>query len=192
MLHAAVVTGASSGIGRATARRLGRGGFHVLAVGRDEAALGEICREIEQSNGRARWLSVDVTAGDYEVACKPGQKGDGIRTGIEVEGDGGSSEAAYDREVEVVATDFAFTGLSGFTGKAGEKIELKLENKSSSTTHELEVFGPDGKEVGEVAPVAPGETGEAIVELTSAGTYTYECGIGNHAEQGMKGSFTVA
>ena len=64
MLHAAVVTGASSGIGRATARRLGRGGFHVLAVGRDEAALGEICREIEQSNGRARWLSVDVTAGD--------------------------------------------------------------------------------------------------------------------------------
>ena len=64
MLHAAVVTGASSGIGRATARRLGRGGFHVLAVGRDEAALGEICREIEQSDGRARWLSVDVTAAD--------------------------------------------------------------------------------------------------------------------------------
>jgi NAD(P)-dependent dehydrogenase (short-subunit alcohol dehydrogenase family) len=62
MLHAAVVTGASSGIGRATARRLGRGGFQVLAVGRDEAALGEICREIEQSDGRARWLSVDVTA----------------------------------------------------------------------------------------------------------------------------------
>ena len=153
----------------------------------------KVIGEVENiAPGTSRDFEVDVTAGDYEVACKPGQKGDGIRTGIEVEGDGGSSEAAYDREVEVVATDFAFTGLSGFTGKAGEKIELKLENKSSSTTHELEVFGPDGKEVGEVAPVAPGETGEAIVELTSAGTYTYECGIGNHAEQGMKGSFTVA
>jgi len=64
MLHAAVVTGASSGIGRATARRLGKAGFDVLAVGRDQAALGSICDEIEQAGGRARWLSVDVTAPD--------------------------------------------------------------------------------------------------------------------------------
>src|SRR5262245_57664412 len=60
MLHAAVVTGASSGIGRATARRLGGAGFDVLAVGRDQAALASICREIEQSGARAHPLSVDV------------------------------------------------------------------------------------------------------------------------------------
>jgi NAD(P)-dependent dehydrogenase (short-subunit alcohol dehydrogenase family) len=64
MTHAAIVTGASSGIGRATARRLGTGGFHVLAVGRDESALGGICREIEQAGGMARWITSDVTSDD--------------------------------------------------------------------------------------------------------------------------------
>ncbi|HYN07056.1 MAG TPA: glucose 1-dehydrogenase [Vicinamibacterales bacterium] len=64
MPQAAIVTGASSGIGRATARRLGTAGFHVLAVGRDESALGGVCREIEQSGGVAGWFKADVTSAD--------------------------------------------------------------------------------------------------------------------------------
>ncbi len=64
MSQAAIVTGASSGIGRATALRLGKSGGQVLAVGRDEAALGGICREIEDGGGTARWLNADVTTAD--------------------------------------------------------------------------------------------------------------------------------
>jgi NAD(P)-dependent dehydrogenase (short-subunit alcohol dehydrogenase family) len=64
MPHAAIVTGASSGIGRAAARRLGTAGSHVLAVGRDESALGGICREIEQGGGVGRWIKADVTSSD--------------------------------------------------------------------------------------------------------------------------------
>ena len=138
-----------------------------------------------------RELEVEVGGGEYEVACKPGQKGDGIRTEIEVSGAAATStEAAYDREIEIDATEFAFEGLKDFTGKVGEKIEFKLDNKGK-TTHNFELFDPAGKEIAEVDDVAPGKDGEVIVELKTAGTYTFKCGIGNHEGQGMKGSFTV-
>ena len=59
-----VVTGASSGTGRATAVRFGRGGAAVLAVGRDEAALSATARAIESAGGRASACAADVTAPD--------------------------------------------------------------------------------------------------------------------------------
>ncbi len=62
MTRAAIVTGASSGIGRASARRLAADGFAVLAVGREEAALGDVCREIVEAGGRAEAQVADVTA----------------------------------------------------------------------------------------------------------------------------------
>jgi NAD(P)-dependent dehydrogenase (short-subunit alcohol dehydrogenase family) len=60
----AVVTGASSGIGRATALTFGREGAAVVAVGRDIVALEEVADEIISAGGRARILSVDVTRAD--------------------------------------------------------------------------------------------------------------------------------
>lgn len=64
MDRAAIVTGASSGIGRATALRLARDGFGVLAVARDAAALNAVRAEIESAGGRAVTLEADVTAAD--------------------------------------------------------------------------------------------------------------------------------
>jgi NAD(P)-dependent dehydrogenase (short-subunit alcohol dehydrogenase family) len=61
MTRAAIVTGASSGIGRATAKKLAEDGFAVLAVGRDRAALDAVCAEIAADGGRADALAVDVT-----------------------------------------------------------------------------------------------------------------------------------
>jgi iron uptake system component EfeO len=50
---------------------------------------GSIKGEVENiSPGVTRDLSVELTAGDYEGACKPGQKGDGIRTKLTVSGKG--------------------------------------------------------------------------------------------------------
>jgi NAD(P)-dependent dehydrogenase (short-subunit alcohol dehydrogenase family) len=58
----AIVTGASSGIGRATAIRLAADGFGVLAVGRDRSALDRVCSEIAAAGGKAQACVADVTS----------------------------------------------------------------------------------------------------------------------------------
>jgi NAD(P)-dependent dehydrogenase (short-subunit alcohol dehydrogenase family) len=58
------VTGASSGIGRATALRFGREGAAVLVVGRDEAALIEVATAVSREGGRGEVLAADVTAAE--------------------------------------------------------------------------------------------------------------------------------
>ena len=62
MTQQVIVTGASSGIGRATASRFGRAGASVLAVGRDEQALASVASEVERAGGRAAVRVADVTA----------------------------------------------------------------------------------------------------------------------------------
>ena len=63
-----VVTGATSGIGRATAVRFGRDGASVLAVGRKAAALADVAHEVELAGGRCAVLEADVTDGDAPAA----------------------------------------------------------------------------------------------------------------------------
>jgi NAD(P)-dependent dehydrogenase (short-subunit alcohol dehydrogenase family) len=56
-----VVTGASSGIGRATAIRFGRAGAAILAVARDAGALAEVAGAVQREGGQCSILSADVT-----------------------------------------------------------------------------------------------------------------------------------
>jgi NADP-dependent 3-hydroxy acid dehydrogenase YdfG len=56
----AVVTGASSGIGRSIARQLGAAGAHVTLGGRTRDAMDETAREIEKAGGNARVVTLDV------------------------------------------------------------------------------------------------------------------------------------
>jgi NAD(P)-dependent dehydrogenase (short-subunit alcohol dehydrogenase family) len=56
-----LVTGASSGIGRATALQLAGHGARVVLAARDAAALEEVAREVEAGGGRAAAVPTDVT-----------------------------------------------------------------------------------------------------------------------------------
>lgn len=67
MTSVAVVTGASSGIGAATVRRLAAEGFHVLAAARRTDRLADLVREVEADGGSATAVGCDVTS-DESVA----------------------------------------------------------------------------------------------------------------------------
>ncbi len=57
----AIVTGAASGIGAATARRLARAGHHIHAVGLGEDGLRATAAEITEAGGQATATLLDVT-----------------------------------------------------------------------------------------------------------------------------------
>ena len=78
----AVVTGAGSGIGRATARLLGRLGAKVHVTDLDGAAAGAVSGEIEAAGGRAAEHAVDVTDPDAVESLAEGVFADGGRVDI--------------------------------------------------------------------------------------------------------------
>ena len=56
----AIVTGAGSGIGRATALRFAQCGAHVAVVDRDEAAGSATAQQVAQAGGSAHFICADV------------------------------------------------------------------------------------------------------------------------------------
>ena len=64
-----MITGSTSGIGRATASRFAADGAHVIACGRNRSALREVEQEIKSQGGTSLALTVDVTVeGEVQLA----------------------------------------------------------------------------------------------------------------------------
>lgn len=64
MIQTVAVTGASSGIGRASAVRFAQDGAAVLAIGRQPEPLDEVARTIRAGGGRCETLAIDLTTAD--------------------------------------------------------------------------------------------------------------------------------
>lgn len=140
--------------------------------------------------GTSASFAADLTAGSYEIACKPGQTGSGIRQRITVTGAGGAAPKPADRQVKFHTVDYAFAELGGFTARAGETVEFQLQNEGT-TDHEFEVFPPEGDALGEIGPTPPGAAGAVTLTLEKPGTYRYVCGVEDHEARGMTGTFVV-
>ncbi len=149
----------------------------VYVYGKSGDAFTKIMGEVENVGpGTSREFRADLSAGTYEVACKPGMQGEGIRTAITVTGAGGDasatdSSAAYDRELELeIEASGAPKAIGALTAQVGEKIEFKLVNRASAEYY-LEVLDPTGRTVGTAEAAASG-SGEVVVEIGDAGAYT--------------------
>ena len=151
----------------------------VYVYGQEGDDFTKIIGEVENIGpGTSQDFTVSLTPGEYQVACKPGMVGEGIRTNITVAGeDSGSEEEAeglYDRELEFEVTESGTVELpdQGLAGATGEKIEFKMHNESSEEYY-LRLLDPDGDEVG-IGEAAAGAETEFIAELNAAGNYTLE------------------
>ena len=104
-----VVTGASSGIGRAAAVRFGRDGASVVAVGRKAPALAETAQAVEAAGGACRVIDVDVTADEAPetIVARTTEAFGGLTTVVNAAGIIGSgtiettSDEQWDRMLDV-------------------------------------------------------------------------------------------
>lgn len=67
-----VLTGASSGIGEASAKALAAAGAHVILLARREEELARVAADIRAAEGQADWLAVDLS--DLEAADEAGAR----------------------------------------------------------------------------------------------------------------------
>jgi len=154
----------------------------------DNSVVGEV---ENVTPGTQRSLTADLSAGGYFLVCKPGQAGDGIRTEIEVTGDGGAAAPVADRTIAVGAASYTFDLPEGAKIAKGETITFTMKN-DATIEHEMEVFLPDGAALGEIGPTKAGETGSVTLTFDKTGTYRLVCGIEGHEAQGMVSSIEVA
>jgi iron uptake system component EfeO len=149
----------------------------VYLYGKAGDAFTTVVTEVEDiAPGITREMTADLAAGTYQLACKPGQTGDGIRTTITVgtaaqaaTATGAATGTAVAREIPLSTDGTKIGGLESASGTVGETIEFELTNGASGA-RTLEVKRPDGSVAGEVA-IAAGAQGKLKLELTVAGAW---------------------
>lgn len=100
-----------------------------------------------------------------------------------------SSPPPVSQTLRIVATEYAFSGEPA-TITAGETIRFELVNEGQ-IDHELQLLNGDGRVLGQVDRLAPGESGTVEVYFESPGVYTAICDIDDHQTLGQRAPIEV-
>jgi NAD(P)-dependent dehydrogenase (short-subunit alcohol dehydrogenase family) len=193
----ALVTGATSGIGRAVAFDLARDGYSVIVHGRDAARGADTVREIQARGGQARFIAADLNdptavatlataAGDVDVLVNNGGfSWFGPTADLDVatfdELFGSNVRAAY-QLVAALAPGMASRGhgsivsvdsMAGHVGIAGGAAYSATKASLTAMTRAWAAeFSPSGVRVNSVAPgpVFTDESKRDLIENLAATT----------------------
>jgi hypothetical protein len=147
----------------------------VYVYGENNSEFTKVVSEVENIGpGVSRSMTADLTAGTYEIACKPGQTGTGIRTKLTVNGaqtaptETPSAQQYREIPLTITAKD-SISGLTGTSATVGESIEFAVVN-SGNEPRIFEVKKPDGTVAGEVE-IAAGKGADLYIDTNVSGNW---------------------
>lgn len=173
----AVVTGSTSGIGRAVAERLAKAGAEVIITGRNEQRGRDVVSAIESAGGRASFIRADLSnlddvrrladrVGDVDVLVN---NAGAFPAGSTADTDEEAFDLAFDINVKApffltgaiaprmasngggaiinVSTMVANIGMAGLAAYGASKAAIELLTKAWT-----DEYGPHGVRVNAVAP----------------------------------------
>ena len=139
----AVITGASSGIGAATARALARAGYRTALLARRTERLGALAAEIEAAGGHAEVHAVDVTDADAVRAtadrigsCDVLVNNAGGAFGTETVAEGDPGDWARMFQVNVLGTLHVTQAFLPRLVASGDGVVVVLTSTASFTCYE--------------------------------------------------------
>ena len=193
----ALVTGATSGIGRATAEKLARAGFKVLVHGRDAGRGAAVVKGIEGLGGRAEFIAADLT--DVTAVKKLAEAAKGVEVLVNNAGfswfgpsadlEPDTFDALFDANVRsayyltaVIAPAMAERGggvvinlgsMAGQIGLAGGAAYSATKAALTSLTRSWAAeFSPRGVRINTIAPGPVYTGGSSRERLTALGSTT--------------------
>jgi NAD(P)-dependent dehydrogenase (short-subunit alcohol dehydrogenase family) len=171
--RAALITGASRGLGRSFAEAMAEYGADVVCVGRDQARLAETVQIISQYGHRAQYIIADMTREDdiREMVDATVQKLGKID--IYFNNAGVTSPAMKIHEIPTYDWDRIInTNLRGMFLGMKYVIPVMMKNKKGSIINISSIAGLRA-EVPEVAPAAYGASKAGIINMTQVAAMEY-------------------